>query len=72
MTKKELHDYCKLSQSAKDILEIAFDTLQFSARSYDKILKVARTVADLEESESIKDEHILEALQFRESVTFKK
>ena len=61
MTRK----YCKLSESAAKTLEISFEKLGLSARAYDKILKVARTIADLDGSEDIENKHILEAIQYR-------
>lgn len=61
MTRK----YCKLSESASKTLEISFEKLGLSARAYDKILKVARTIADLDGSENIENKHILEAIQYR-------
>lgn len=62
---KYMSEMCKTSPSAQKILKKAFDTLGLSARSYDKILKVARTIADLEQSELIEDMHMLEAVQYR-------
>lgn len=60
-----MKDMCKVSPSGEKILKKAFDSFGLSARSYDKILKVARTAADMEESEYIEDIHILEAVQYR-------
>ncbi len=57
--------YCSLSESAAKTLELSFEKLGLSARAYDKILKVARTVADLDGSENIENKHILEAIQYR-------
>lgn len=56
---------CALSPSSSELLSRAFDQLGLSARSYHKILKVSRTIADLAQSENILEEHVLEALQFR-------
>lgn len=60
-----LKKICKLSGEAKNMLELAFNRIGMSARSYSKILKVARTIADLAESGCIECEHLLEALQYR-------
>ncbi|MBR5251276.1 MAG: ATP-binding protein, partial [Oscillospiraceae bacterium] len=56
---------CKTTKAAQKVLERAFRSLGLSARSYDKILKVARTIADLEQSELIEEMHMLEAVQYR-------
>lgn len=65
MTPSLTRKYCVLSESASKTLELSFERLGLSARAYDKILKVARTIADLDESESIENRHILEAIQYR-------
>lgn len=57
--------YCKLGEKEKQILKKAFDTLGLSARAYGRILKVARTIADLDEKENIEISHITEAIQYR-------
>ena len=57
--------FCILDKEASALAETAFDSLSLSARSYHKILKVARTIADLENSEIIKAHHIAEAMQYR-------
>ena len=57
--------YCNPSPKAMVMLEQVFEKLDFSARAYDKVLKVARTIADLEGSEEIKAEHIAQAVRFR-------
>lgn len=57
--------YCIMESEARDFLEQTFDTLDFSARAYHKVLKTARTIADMEESDKIKREHISEALCYR-------
>ena len=65
LTPKLISKYCKLNTSCQKILETAFDRLGLSARAYSKILKVSRTIADLENSPNIEVSHITEAIQYR-------
>lgn len=65
ITPSLLHEVCKMDDSALDLLKMSFDKMSLSARAYDRILKVSRTIADLEESELIKAIHIAEAVQYR-------
>ncbi|MBQ2825296.1 MAG: YifB family Mg chelatase-like AAA ATPase [Clostridia bacterium] len=60
-----LRKVCVMSEEAEKVLRKAFDKLNLSARAYDRVLKVARTIADLEASENIEAAHILEAVQYR-------
>ncbi len=61
----ELRTWCQLSPECVDLMKTAFDNLGLTARSYDRVLKVARTVADLDGSDQIQAEHLLEAIQYR-------
>ena len=65
MRAKDLQKYCRLEDDAQNLLKMAISDLNFSARAYDRILKVSRTIADLEESEAIKTSHVSEAIQYR-------
>ena len=65
MDTKEIQNYCSLSEESKTLLKNAMNKLDLSARAYDRILKVARTIADLDNKESISAEHIAEAINFR-------
>ena len=62
---KILKEICEIDQAGKDLLKKAMDRLGLSARAYDRILKVARTIADLERSENIETNHLAEAIQYR-------
>lgn len=65
MGPEELRAYCSLDDVCADLMHRAFDAFGLTARSYDRILKVARTIADLDCSQEIKSEHIAEAIQYR-------
>ena len=65
MNEQMMKKYCKISKECDVMLRNAFEKLGLSARAYNRILKLARTIADLDHSENIKDEHILEAISYR-------
>lgn len=65
ISSKTIKEICEIDSVGKDLLKNAMDKLGLSARAYDRILKVARTIADLESSENIKSEHLAEAIQYR-------
>lgn len=65
LTPKLIEKYCALDDKCKKIISIAFEKLGLSMRAYSRILKVARTIADLELSENIQSNHLLEAVQYR-------
>ncbi len=65
MSSKMLKEICVISQVGSNLLKIAMERLNLSARAYDRILKVSRTIADLALSDDIKPEHLAEAIQYR-------
>ena len=70
LTNKEIpagliDEFCYLSEKEKALMEMAYNSLGLSARAHSRILKVARTIADLEESKNITSSHLAEAIQYR-------
>ena len=65
MGEKQLKEFCKLSKECEDIIRKSFEALDLSARARSRIIKVARTIADLDMSENIEVKHILEAVSYR-------
>ncbi len=65
LTPSMLHKVCNITSSANSFLKLAFEKMSLSARAYDRILKVSRTIADLEKSDVIDTTHISEAVQYR-------
>ncbi len=65
MTSKMLRQYCRVNEEGQNLLRFAMDRLGLSARAYDRILKVSRTIADLEHSETIQVKHLSEAISYR-------
>ena len=65
MTTKEIKKFCEVGQKEKEYLRKIFNVKKLSARTYHKVLKVARTIADMAKSEAIKTEHLVEACSYR-------
>lgn len=65
MEAQMVQEICKITEVGKNLLSRAMQKLNLSARAYDRIIKVSRTIADLAASEDIKTEHLAEAIQFR-------
>ena len=65
MSSKQLKIYCKINDTGNQLLKTAMEKLNLSARAYDRILKVARTIADLDNSENIETQHLAEAINYR-------
>ena len=65
LTPRLIEEFCKLDKESNEILKKSFEKLNLSARAYSKILKVARTIADLDKSQNIQKIHLMEAIQYR-------
>ncbi|MFN3477366.1 MAG: YifB family Mg chelatase-like AAA ATPase, partial [Candidatus Methylomirabilales bacterium] len=65
MTSRQIKRYCQIGEEGQRLLEAAMERLGLSARAYDRILKVARTIADLEQRDVISPQHLAEAIQYR-------
>jgi len=65
ISSKQLKEICKLDKEGQQILKNAMEKLNLSARAYNRILKVARTIADLDKSSNIQSDHLAEAIQYR-------
>jgi magnesium chelatase family protein len=65
MSSRQIRKYCSLDQESSSLLKSAMERLSLSARAYDRILKVSRTLDDLEGKENVNSDHIAEAIQYR-------
>ena len=65
MNSRQVRKYCKLDEAGQTMIKQAVYELGLSARAHGKVLKIARTIADLEESDNIQSQHIAEAIQYR-------
>jgi magnesium chelatase family protein len=65
MAPRQIAQHCKLTPESQELIHVAMTQLNLSARAYDRILKVSRTIADLEASDEIGSEHVSEAIQYR-------
>jgi magnesium chelatase family protein len=65
MGTKQIREYCVLNDVSLQLLKTAMERLNLSARAYDRILKVSRTIADLEDAPNVEAQHIAEAIQYR-------
>jgi magnesium chelatase family protein len=65
MSSRQMKEHCNLDEPSQELLRVAISELNFSARAYDRILKVARTIADLAGREGIESEDVSEAIQYR-------
>ena len=68
LSSRQLKQHCALGKEEQDFLKLASDRINLTARGYDRILRVSRTIADLVESEQIKTIHLAEAIQYRENL----
>lgn len=65
MLNKDIKKHCKLEPSSEEIMKHAFNKYKFTGRTYNKLLKLSRTIADLDNKDTIQDKHILEAIRYR-------
>jgi len=67
LSAEQIKKYCKLDETSENIMKLAAQKYRLSGRRYSRVLKIARTIADLAGSENIMSEHITQALQYRET-----
>jgi magnesium chelatase family protein len=69
MNVRDLNNFVKLKNNVRDLLDSSAERLGLSARAYHRVIKIARTIADLANSPEVESEHILEAIQYRPKVS---
>ena len=65
MSSRQIREHCRIDEAGSQLMKSAMERLDLSARAYDRILKVARTIADMDDSIAVRNEHLSEAINYR-------